>query len=225
MSTEKKKPVIITSPKGVAVYPHLTAPDTKYDAEGVYHTKLAFDPSDTESAKYLARLQKEHDTALAGFRKAEPAKVKKATVNAIISDELDRETGDETGRKIVNYKMYATGKGKDGTPFTRKPILYDAAGKPITRPVKIGNQSILKIAHTLSPYMNGKNVGITLYLSAVQIIKLVEFGGGSRAASEYGFGAEEGDDVYSFGNETSSEETDAEETDAEGDDAEESSDF
>ncbi len=33
------KPLILTSPKGRAIFPHLTEPDTKFKPEGEYHVK------------------------------------------------------------------------------------------------------------------------------------------------------------------------------------------
>jgi hypothetical protein len=34
------KPLILTSPKGRAIFPHLTEPDTKFKPEGEYHVKF-----------------------------------------------------------------------------------------------------------------------------------------------------------------------------------------
>ena len=42
------KPLILTSPKGRAIFPHLTEPDTKFKPEGEYHVKLECNKVDCE---------------------------------------------------------------------------------------------------------------------------------------------------------------------------------
>ena len=42
------KPLILTSPKGRAIFPHLTEPDTKFKPEGEYHVKLECNKADCE---------------------------------------------------------------------------------------------------------------------------------------------------------------------------------
>ena len=43
------KPLILTSPKGKAIYPHLTEADYKFKPEGEYHVKLECLKSESES--------------------------------------------------------------------------------------------------------------------------------------------------------------------------------
>lgn len=64
------------------------------------------------------------------------------------------------------------------------------------QPVKLsdepGNGSVIRVAFCCAPYfVEGQGMGgLSLYLNAVQIIRLNT--SGERSASDYGFGAEEG---------------------------------
>ena len=40
------KPLILTSPRGVAEFPYLTEPDVVFNPEGLFHTKLVCKKSD-----------------------------------------------------------------------------------------------------------------------------------------------------------------------------------
>jgi hypothetical protein len=187
----KKKYVTLTSEKGVAVWPWLNAPDTKFDARGVYKVQLAHDPNDAKQRAYLDALEEAHEQAVAVIKKENPKLKNSLNVNPVTKAEVNDE-GDETGRVLVSFKMYATSQDpKTKEVKTRVPRFFDAKGKPLVKPPRIGGGSVLKLAYQISPYLNGKNAGITLYLSAVQIIELVEFGGGGSAAA-FGFGQEDG---------------------------------
>jgi hypothetical protein len=75
------------------------------------------------------------------------------------------------------------------------PDFFNAQGARLKNPPKIGSGSELKLSVRLVPYLapNDGSVGISYQLEGVQILKLVS--GGQRSASDYGFGAEDGDDI------------------------------
>lgn len=198
-------------PKAPAIFPKLNSPDTKFDADGVYETKLRFDPEDATDGvigrnnvdfkEIVARLTKlrdefaeqKRDELAAGDGK-QKKKAKELTCREIGEAECDDDTGDETGMVILKAKMKASGiSKKDGKKWERKPKLFDARGKelPKNSPPIYGG-SVLKVAVQAVPYYaaNDNEVGITLRLEAVQVIDLVS--GGGRSASAYGFGAEDG---------------------------------
>jgi hypothetical protein len=154
-----------TSPKGIAGFTSLTRPDTKYDADGVYHTKLTF-PS-LESVEGLIELMKEE--ALEELGKAKAAKVKFPEEN-------------EDGTVTIKFKS----KAKDKNGNTKKLPLFDGRGNPIknTEDLSIGGGSVLKIKGAAKGYANGTNIGVTLYINSVQIIKLEEYGGGGFDADD-----------------------------------------
>lgn len=192
MSTDKKKQYeTFVTPRGVASWPHLNSPDTKFNKDGTWHTKLVFDPNKPEDAAFLAGLEERRDAYIEGLKLTLDKKQLKAlTVNSIVSDELDQE-GDETGMKVVSFKMYATGTGKNGEVTKREPRFFDAKGKKITlaQLPKLAGGSILKIEYAISEYHKPKGSGITLYLNNVQVIKAVEYtGAGSSKFGDEGDG-------------------------------------
>jgi hypothetical protein len=209
----KKRYPRFTTPVGVAIYPHLTKPDTKFKPEGEYTVKLRFAPGE------IADLQAKCEV-LAKERMAEaiadkPALKKVAKYVLPFKPELDDE-GDETGNLIGNFKMKAEVTKKDGTKFTQKPAIFDAAKKPTKANPWSGSE--LKVNFEAFPYFNEKDkeAGVALRMFAVQIVKLVS--GGTGDAESYGFGSEEG-----FVDESSAEETST--SDSTSDTASEDSDF
>lgn len=198
------------TPKGVAIYPKLDKPDTKFDADGVYEVKLKFDPTATDGvigktsatwAEIVEKAEAIRDEFLA-TTKADlqsgdgKAKAKAKSISALdfgAEPDVD-DDGNETGMIVVKVKMKASGVSKkDGKPWTRKPTLFDAKGKPLpANAPPIWGGSTLKAAAEVVPYYTAKDnvVGITLRLNAVQVIELVS--GQGRTASAFGFGEEDG---------------------------------
>jgi hypothetical protein len=205
----KKLPIF----RGFAVYPHLQTPDTKFNAEGVYHTKVrprsaaegvAFKKvlDDAITASYDAA----HKTLSETLAKdTKDAKIRKALKSLKKCDDAPYSEN-EDGTIEFNFKMKATGKNtKTGEVFTRKPALFDAALKPITTKIRLGGGSEIAVSYRIDPFYTAKlGAGVSLKLFAVQVIKLVEFGGDG---AYYGFTAEE--------NESGAEETAAGDTSGE----------
>lgn len=188
MATKKKGNYVNgMSPKGIASFPHLNAPDVKFNAQGVYHTKLVLDPSQPTVQKFLDGLTEAHSKAVAGIRKENPKLKNTLNVNPPFRAELNDE-GDETGKFVVNFTMYATST-KDGVTTARKPLLWDAKLAPIGKDVRIGGGSTIRVkfSYNADGYLNGTNAGIKLYMSEVQVIDLKSFGGGGS-----GFEVEDG---------------------------------
>lgn len=164
----KKPKITMNSPKGIAVWPRLTRPDTKFDELGAYTVKLAVDAADAEP--FLKKLQDVHKET---FGKAAPK-----SGNTMFEPEIDNDTGEETGR--ILFKFRATNKKlKDGTLWDRQPKFFDAKGNRITEAPNIGGGSKLRIFTEL--YVRGPEnpkPGITLQPIKVQVIDLVEYTGG-----------------------------------------------
>jgi len=157
------KPLILTSPKGKAIFPHLTEPDTKYKAEGEYHVKLECNKSEGQNiialigSEIAKKVKEQHDQ--------DPKKpITKAPLPYV-----------EVNDKVVfNFKMKASGIRKsDGKHFTQKPVLVNADLSPVEPDMQIWGDSILKI--TFEPYAWNMPIGIgcTLRLKAVQVLELV----------------------------------------------------
>jgi len=205
---EKRDSIKFTTPRGVAIWPKLQTPDTKFKAEGQYTCKLRIDglPDDV-----MEKLMEMRDRKTAEFiegiknksivpkwnPKERQAKLDSLKVHDIVSPELDAE-GEETGCITINAKMTATGVSKkDGKAWKREPKVFDANGDKIYPLPSIFGGSVLKLAVEAMAYAvpgtkdAPPSVGVTFYLEAVKILKLVS--AGDRSADSFGFGeAEEG---------------------------------
>lgn len=194
MSNNNNDRIKIASPKGVAVFPRLNQPDTKFKAEGEYTVKLAFAADDEDYLKLKARLEKIRDEQFAKFISENPKK-KRAEVADVFTLETDKE-GDETGRELLTFKMRASGVSKKtGKPFTLKPAIFNAAKSDLTdNPPSIGGGSVLRVNFEPSGAFveSAKKFYLSLRMNGVQIIELKEFGG--RSADSMGFDEEEGYD-------------------------------
>lgn len=189
-----------TTPIGVAVYPHLHAPDTKFSngGPGVYTTRVRFTGEAADEIVELLDAQYAQSYEEAVAEMMDKKSIKEKAARAKIKEgpepykmELD-EDGEETGAVVVNFKMKAGGTRKDGTPWTRKPALFDGQGQPVAMGLKIGSGSKLRIATDINRYyMPAIGAGVSLRLNAVQIIELQTWASGP-SAEQAGFGAVEG---------------------------------
>lgn len=106
------------------------------------------------------------------------------------------ENDEPTGEYEFNFKMKASGVSKKtGKPWTRKPAVFNAKGKPMSdeEKAKVGGGSVVKVAYEITPfYTAALGAGVSLRLEAVQVLELKSFQ--ARDASAFGFGEEEGYD-------------------------------
>jgi len=191
MSEKKKeKKPIHRTPVGVAVWPRLIEPDTKFNAEGVYSIKLRL--SSEEAAPYVAEVDRLTAIELAALKKEVTGKKDKKGKPLVAKEaDLPYSINDEEGTVELSFKLKAKGKdSKTGKEWEQKPGLFDAKGTPVK--VNVWGGSKVKVAFEYVPFHNAKvGAGVSLRLKAVQIIELVTAGGG--ATSEYyGFEEEEG---------------------------------
>lgn len=148
------------SPKGAAGYPKLIKPDTKFKAEGEYTTSLTMSKAD-----------------------AKP-----------FMEQIEEAYTEEFGAKALpkaNFPFKELDDGQIMFKFKSKnrPKLYDSTGTIIKNfeELNIGSGSTLKVAGNIScRAVSGKNYA-TLYMNAVQIINLVEYGGSPFGEEEGGF--------------------------------------
>ena len=174
---------IVTTPKGKAVWPRIDTPDTKFDEDGVYSCKLHV--SESEFKAFEALIQPKLDAAY----KEECSRQGKDKIRMAASSPLRiNDEGD--------HEIYAKQKAKvhlkpkdDGTPRTLEfsIAVYDSRGNKIKAP-KIGSGSTLKMQVEVNTwFVPSQGFGYTLRLRAVQVLELIEYGGGD---SSFGFGAE-----------------------------------
>lgn len=206
MAEQKQKFIKFTTPKGIARFPSLNAPDTKFNPAGEYKTGLIL--SAEAAAPYCKMIEDEANKALEaaraeltekvatekGEKKAKAAKaLKELALGDLPFKPMYDEDGNETGDVVLTFKMKASRKDKKTgivTPMT--PRLFDAAGNPIKKAKPIWGGSTLRVSGTINPfYIPGTNLaGVSLRLGGVQIIELRSADGGN--ASSYGFGKEDG---------------------------------
>jgi hypothetical protein len=212
------------SPKGVAVFPWLTKPDTKFRAEGQYKVTLRVSEDEAEALKKQIDslseealketkkdLTKKLNEAATGRDKAKYKQaIESLEVNTPYSEAVDDE-GNTTGELEFRFSTSAVVKRKDGSTEPKALIFVDAKKQRFNPPSVYGG-SVLRIAYSASPYYVAarNSVGVSLYIQAVQVIKLVS---GSDSGDGFGFGEEDG--FVSEKNETTFKEETIEESDAE----------
>lgn len=172
-----------TTPAGIAQYPYLTKPDTKFNPDGEY--KISVEIPGAAAQDTVTFLDEQFAASVAKAKKDNPGK-------KIKEGDVPYSVNDDTGKVTVRFKLKAKVTPKQGDPFEQRPALFDAKGKPIGADAKIGGGSKVKVAYELVPYYTAiAGAGISLRLKAVQVIDLVEFSGGASSEA-YGFGEEEG---------------------------------
>lgn len=187
----------LITPVGVARYPHLTEPDTKFDSDGVFHTKLVM--SAEEAAGTIAKIEAVRDN----FYDQQLAKIKKTHKLAPAAEpELD-DDGNETGNVIFTTKMkFRITSERLGKSWEQTPRIFGADNKPVTdvANLRLWGGSRIALALELVPYAMGstKLVGVSLRLKAVQIHELSS--GNPSSGDKFGF--EEHEDGYTVPDES-----------------------
>jgi len=172
-----------TTPAGIAQYPWLVTPDTKFDADGVFKVNLELNAADAQEMINL--LDEQYERSMAKAKKDNPSKKIKAGPSPYEVDE-------DAGKVTFKFKTKAKVKLRSGDTFDQKIALFDAKGKPLSDPPNVGGGSKIKVSFQVAPYYTATvGAGLSLRMKAVQILKLVEFTGGSNASS-YGFKQEDG---------------------------------
>lgn len=197
---KQQKRIKFITPTGVAIWPKLVEPDTKFDAEGTFSVRLRLGADD--AAELMQLMDEMADEAYADAKAklsekpSDPKKIaaqkkqlEKLTRNDAYTMDVD-DNGDETGDVVFNFKMSHVIKLKDGTTKRVWPKLFDAAGNPIKGKPQIFSGSELRVACQLSGYFvpGTSAAGVSARLNAVQVIKLVSGGD----ASSFGFAKTDG---------------------------------
>lgn len=134
-------------------------------------------------------------------------KDKKAFMSKVTDEWLKYETELQNNKKLMKaepslgmkevnedeyfkFAMNESIKLKDGSTLHRTCPIFDSKGTPCEGKItSIGNGTKAKVAYELVPfYMNKTTYGISLRLTALQIIELKEY---TQDAASFGFGVEE----------------------------------
>ncbi len=166
----------LTSPVGIAKFPHLNEPDFTFKKEhGQYSVKLLLDPADAQGIiEALDALYEENVAYQCEVENKKPKTIKRA--DKPYRMEIDRESGEETGKMEFTFKMNAGGVNeKTQETWTRQPALFDRYGKPMKE--NIGGGSEIQVAFEGSGYYTGLfGAGITLRLRGVKVHELRTWG-------------------------------------------------
>jgi hypothetical protein len=176
-------PLKVTTPIGTAKYPHLTSPDTKFNADGEYRIELVLEAG--EAAEELwSQASAFRDKAVSEYKKLSGGKAVKVSQHFPI-------TRNEDGTLSVKAKMKAKISTKSGRTWDQRPALFDAKGTPVKSEIRIGSGSSLRLSIELHPFNQPAigGAGLSARLRGVQIISVRE--PNSNSASDFGFGAEE----------------------------------
>jgi hypothetical protein len=196
-----KTPTLYT-PVGVAIYPHLLTPDTKFiGSSGIpaYKCKLRLEDNE-ELAAFRAQAEAFFKGCYDAFIEANPkfkrtAKVKYEAFRQVVGDD-----GEFTGEIEIVTKLNSQFKDKKtGKVSNQRPKLVDAKNRECV-PASIWGGSKLRLA--VRPLFTNQGAEITYAwrLVAVQIIELVKGGGGAGVNFGEADGYDAGDDEEaSFG--------------------------
>lgn len=191
MADKKQKQPRLVTPKGVAIFPWLNKPDTKFNPEGQYRVKLRLP---AEAAQPLIdKLEAMRQEAIAKWKANPKNKGKKCKEQDTPWQPVLDEEGDETGEVTMNFKRRASGVSqKTGEPWSIKPDLFDRDGNKLPSDAQIFGGSVLKVSFTPNVYDTAAaGVGVSLSLDAAKVLKLVD---SNRSADSYGFGDDSDDD-------------------------------
>lgn len=173
----------MTSARGVAVYPALNRPDTKFDELGQYKADVKLSAED--AAPLIAKIQavaKEH------MGKVLP-KAKNSAFEAVLNDE-----GEETGEVLFKIRVKNKLRKSDGKLWDRRPLVIDAKKNDLPVAVAIWGGTTMRVQFEVYPWNTGAKKGISLQPIMVQVIDLVTGGGRGDADAfdeEDGYEAEE----------------------------------
>lgn len=198
-----KKLEKFVTPKGVAVYPRLSEPDTKFKPNGEFSCKVRL--AAEESAVFIAKIDEViqtlcDETTAELLADANPKTKGKSIVSAknlkraslpykACVDDMGVETGEFEFNTKMNHKIV---KRSNNETILLYPKIFDASTPPKAIPygTQVWGGSIVKVAGELNPfYVQAIGVGVSLRMTAVQIIELVQGNGGGDG---FGFGGEEG---------------------------------
>ena len=180
------------TPAGIAVYPKLNEPDTKFDPDGTYSVRLKL--TDEEAAPLIETIDKLIDEAFdAAVEEAKTPAAKKKIKRADVPYKAEEDDqGEPTGYTIFNFKRKASGTTKEGKSWAFTCPVFDAKLKPVDlTKVKIGGGSTIVVSYSAAPFnVPALGVGASLRLEAVQLLGLKELG--AKDASSFGFGVSDG---------------------------------
>jgi len=175
----KRKP--ITTPIGVAVWPKLNEPDTRWKTEGEFTVSLRL--SADASASLIKLIEEFHADAYGWFCQNQgKKKLKKANMPFT---SVEGEGGEKADEVDFKFKLKHQVETRRGDTFTQTVALFDSKGTPMTD--LIGGGSMIRVRGEINPWFTASlGFGVSLWVKAVQVVELVE-PTGSGSAESFGF--------------------------------------
>lgn len=186
MANERKRfPRIII--EGIARFPSLTHPDTRFNPEGDYKVDLRVKPEDAE--EYIEKLEAIRDKYYDELPEKDRRKAKKKDV---FVEEEDKD-GNPTGFYLFRMKQSAIVKSKKGVEYDMRPRFFDANNNLIpdekVDKLQIWGGSLIAVQAEVKPFFipTDKTCGVSLRPRNVQIINLVSGDGASPFSKRDGY--------------------------------------
>lgn len=141
--TKRTRNPRFTTARGTFIFPKFSRAETKFNANGIFGSKVRFQASDPAVQEMLNKLQPLHDVAVARGEQAFQAlgvaarkKLGKITVNPLFNEVYDDRTEEPTGEIEMNISVKAVkGPFKTGRNAGRfsavRPAVFDARGQEI----------------------------------------------------------------------------------------------
>lgn len=175
-----KRKTIVT-PVGIAVWPKLNEPDTRWKAEGEFTCTIRLGKKD--AAVVIKEIEEFHGKAYSWFCQNQ-GKNKLKQANMPFSRVTD-DSGEETDEWDFKFKLKHRVETRRGDTFTQKVKLFDSKGTPMND--EVGGGSKLRVQGEMNPWFTASlGFGISLWVKAVQVLELVEPTNSGTAAS-FGF--------------------------------------
>ena len=153
---------------GETKYPWLTQPDTQFNSDGVYHTKLIVNQD--KAQEHIKVINDVISKEIAKQHQLTPDNTKPVNRAPLPYKVL------EDGTVEFNIKMKASGiNSKTKQTFTQSPRIVDDQLNEFPKDKNIFGGSICKINYEPIGYnVASTGIGCTLRLKGIQVIKLVE---------------------------------------------------
>ena len=189
MNKKKQKYTAYTTPKGTASWAKLTVQEEwQGKPTGKYSMRVDYSKEDTDTLLEACEQEYERLKKAGVFKDFKPGR------NTVPNF---GEKEDANGNIFFKFTTKAEFKNAKTDEVMKRIVpVFDAHLKPVEG--LIGNGSQVKVRILMVPKMqDSKNYGLALWMEAVQVLSLVEYGGGSSTPQNYGFDVEsEGEEEY-----------------------------
>jgi hypothetical protein len=168
-----------TTPAGLALYPYLDRPDTRFEVPGKYSVKLRLAAADAQP--HIDEIQRRMAANLAAAKERAVSPFQASRVRMAEPPYSESELGD--GSVIFSFKLNALSRGNKKRP--QRPHVVDMQGKRVHAQVTHG--SLIRVSFDYAPwYTVLVGAGVSLKLRSVQVISLAQI----DPAAVYGFNNE-----------------------------------